>query len=73
MMLVRRFGLEINTQKSKYILLSHHQNAMQNHDIELANRLFENVAHLKYLKVTVACHVIRMINSRRMTWAGHVA
>jgi hypothetical protein len=26
-------GLEVNTEKTKYMLLSHHQNAGQNHDI----------------------------------------
>jgi hypothetical protein len=25
-------GLEVNAEKTKYMLLSHHQNAWQNHD-----------------------------------------
>jgi hypothetical protein len=29
-------GLEINAEKTKYILMSHHQNAGQNHDIMIA-------------------------------------
>jgi hypothetical protein len=37
-------GLEVNTEKTKYMLLSRHQNAGQNHDIKIANRCFENVA-----------------------------
>jgi hypothetical protein len=32
------------------MLLSHHQNAGQNHDIKIANSCFENVAQLKYLE-----------------------
>jgi uncharacterized protein YabE (DUF348 family) len=36
-------GLEINVEKTKYMLLFHHQNAGQNHHIKIANRLFENV------------------------------
>jgi hypothetical protein len=40
-------GLEINIEKTKYILLSHHQNAGQNWDIKLANRPFGNVAQFK--------------------------
>jgi hypothetical protein len=32
------------------MLLPHHQNAGQNRDIKLANRSFENVTQLKYLR-----------------------
>jgi hypothetical protein len=35
------------------MLLSRHQNAMQNHGIKIANRWFENVAQFKYLGTTV--------------------
>jgi hypothetical protein len=40
----RGVGLEINMEKTEYKLLSHHQNAGQNRDIKIVNRLFENVA-----------------------------
>jgi hypothetical protein len=39
-------GLEVNAEKTKYMLLSHHQNAEQNHDLKIANRSFETVAQL---------------------------
>jgi hypothetical protein len=45
-------GLGVNAEKTKYILLSRHQNAGQNHDVKIANRCFENVAQLKYLGTT---------------------
>jgi hypothetical protein len=35
-------GLEINVEKTKYMLLSRHWNAGQNQDIKLANRSFLN-------------------------------
>jgi hypothetical protein len=35
------------------MLLSRHQNAGQNRDIEIANRWFENVSQFKYLGTTV--------------------
>jgi hypothetical protein len=37
-------GLEINIEKTKYMLLSFHQNADQNQDIKIANRSYENVS-----------------------------
>jgi hypothetical protein len=36
----------------KYMLLSHHQNAGQNHDLQRANKRFENAAQFKYLGTT---------------------
>jgi hypothetical protein len=45
--------LEIDVEKTKYMLLSHRQNAGQNRDIKLANRSFENASQLKYLGTTI--------------------
>jgi hypothetical protein len=44
----KEFGLKVNTEKTKYMLLPRHQNAGQNHDIKIGNRCFENVAHFIY-------------------------
>jgi hypothetical protein len=35
------------------LLLSRHQNAGQNNDIEIANRCFQNVAQFRYLGTTI--------------------
>jgi hypothetical protein len=40
---IREVGLEEIPEQTKYMLLSCHQNAGQNHDIKIANRSFENV------------------------------
>jgi hypothetical protein len=45
----KEVGLEINVEKTKYMLLSRHQNVGQNRDIKIANRSFENVSQFKYL------------------------
>jgi ribosomal protein S2 len=46
-------GLEENVETIKYMLLSCHKNAGQNHDIKIATRCFENVAQLRYFGTTV--------------------
>jgi hypothetical protein len=45
----KEVGLEINVEKTKYKLLSFHQNVGQNQKIKIANRSFENVSQFKYL------------------------
>jgi hypothetical protein len=37
----KEVGLEVNTEKTKYVLMSHHQNAGKNHNIKIANRSSE--------------------------------
>jgi hypothetical protein len=50
----KEVGLEINVEKTKYILLSRHHNVARNWDIKIANRSFENVSQFRYLGTTVA-------------------
>jgi hypothetical protein len=45
----KEVGLEINAEKTKYMLLSRHQNVGPNRDIKIANGSFENVSQFKYL------------------------
>jgi hypothetical protein len=47
------FGIEVNTEKIKYMLLSHHQNAGQNHNIKTGNRYFEKAAQFRYLGMAI--------------------
>jgi hypothetical protein len=49
----KEVGLEINVEKTKYMLVSRDQNASQNRGIKLGNRSFENVSQFKYLGTTV--------------------
>jgi hypothetical protein len=49
----KEVGLEVYVEKTKYILLSRHQNADQNHDINVSKGSFENLSQLKYLGTTV--------------------
>jgi hypothetical protein len=45
----KEVGLEVNTEKTKYLLMSCDQNARQNHNIKAANSSLENVMKFKYL------------------------
>jgi hypothetical protein len=45
----KEVGLEINVEKTKYMLLSRQQNVGQNRDMKIANRSFENVSQFRYL------------------------
>jgi hypothetical protein len=49
----KEVGLEVNVEKTKYMLVSRDQNAGQNRDIEIGNRSFENVSQFRYLGTTV--------------------
>jgi hypothetical protein len=49
----KEVGLEVVAEKTKYMLLSRHQNAWQIHDIKIGDRSFENVAQFKYLETRV--------------------
>jgi hypothetical protein len=49
----KEVGLEINVEKTKYMLVSRKQNVGQNRDMKIANRLFENVSKFKCLGTTV--------------------
>jgi sorting nexin-29 len=49
----RDTGLEINAEKTKYMIMSRHPNLGQNQNIRIANELFENVTKFKYLGTTL--------------------
>jgi hypothetical protein len=48
----KEVGLEVNREKTTYMLMSRSQKAGQKHSMKLANRSFEDVAKFKYLGTT---------------------
>jgi hypothetical protein len=46
-------GLEINAEKTKYMIMSRHPDSGQNQNIRIVNESFENVATFKYLGTTL--------------------
>jgi hypothetical protein len=50
----KEIGLEVNTEKTKHMLLSRRENAGQNHhNTKIANRCFANVAQFRYFGTTI--------------------
>jgi hypothetical protein len=49
----KEVGLEVNPEKSKYMLVSRCQKAGQRQSIKMGNRSFESVANFKYLGTTL--------------------
>jgi hypothetical protein len=49
----RDIGLEINAEKTKYMIRSHYPNSGQNQNIRIANESFGGVATFKYLGTTL--------------------
>ena len=47
-------GLEVNSDMTKYMITSRHQNVIQNQNIVIGKVSFENVEKFKYLGVTVS-------------------
>jgi predicted transcriptional regulator len=45
----RDVGLEINVEKTKYMIMSRYPNSGQNQNVRIANESFERVATFKYL------------------------
>jgi hypothetical protein len=46
-------GLEVNPEKTRYMLMSHSQKTGKKHSIKVGNKSFEDVAKFKYLGTTL--------------------
>jgi hypothetical protein len=49
----KEIGLEVNAEKTKYMVMSRDQNAGQNGYIQKGNESFETVEQFKYLETTL--------------------
>jgi hypothetical protein len=65
------YGDSLSVEKTKYILLSRHQNAGQNRGIEIANRSFANVSQFKYLGTTATNQNLIQEESKRKLSSGN--
>jgi hypothetical protein len=49
----RAIYIEVNSEETKCIVMSRHQNAEQNHNLLFLNKFFENMVKFKYTRTTV--------------------
>jgi hypothetical protein len=49
----KQIGLEVNDEKTKYMVMSREQNTGQNGNIQIGNESFETVEEFKYLGTTL--------------------
>jgi hypothetical protein len=50
----KEIGLEVNAEKTKYMIVSRNQNAGQNHNVKIDSKSFERVEEFKYLGTTLS-------------------
>ena len=65
-------GLEVNGDKTKYIVMSRDQNAGRIHSMKTDNSSFERVEEFRYLGTTLTCQnsIQEEIKSRLKSWNG---
>jgi hypothetical protein len=49
----REVGLEVTTEKTKYMVVTRHQNVGQDYNLLIANKCFESMTKFKYLETAV--------------------
>jgi hypothetical protein len=67
----KEVGLEVNIDKTKYMLVSRDQNAGQTRDIKIGNRSFENVLQFKCLGTTVTNQNLIQADIKRRMNSGN--
>jgi hypothetical protein len=55
----KEVGLEVNPEKTKYMLMSHNENSGGKHSIEITNSFSEDVAVFRYLGTTACTKRLR--------------
>jgi hypothetical protein len=67
----KEVGVEVNIEKTKYMLVFRDQNAGQNREIKIGNRSFENVSQFKYLGMTATNHNLIQEEIKRRLNSGN--
>jgi len=57
-LLLRTEDLEVNGDKTKYMIMSQDQNAGQSHNVNIDNSTFESVDEFKYFGTTLTNQIL---------------
>jgi hypothetical protein len=70
----RDISLEINAEKTKYMIMSRHLNSGQNWNIRIANELCGNVAKSKYLcfHITLLMNIVASLLMGKHNQIHHI-
>jgi hypothetical protein len=68
----KEVGLKLNLEKTKFMFVSHHQNAGQNRNIQIANRMSEHVSQFKYFGMTVVSQHLTQKEIKRRLNSGNI-
>ena len=56
----KKIDLEVNAEKTKYMVMSQYHNVGQNGNIQIGNKSFETVKQFKYLGTTLTNKILFM-------------
>ncbi|KAJ4451056.1 hypothetical protein ANN_02493 [Periplaneta americana] len=65
----KEIGLEVNPEKTKYMIMSRDENIVRNGNIKIGNLSFEEVEKFKYLGATSGMYWLQLVDKYAANWS----